>query len=91
MGQDRYMQMVEGNGGNQFRHLESRCSECWKFVVLRINNPNTNQNRNANVVATRAKGDLDEIKKVNANCILMANLQQALTSVLRLTKLPSMI
>ncbi|GJR75409.1 hypothetical protein Tco_0087774 [Tanacetum coccineum] len=31
--------------------------------------------------------DLDEIEEVNANCILMANLQQALTS----TKLPSMI
>nr|GFC80016.1 hypothetical protein [Tanacetum cinerariifolium] len=27
-----------------------------------------------------AAADLDEIKKVNVNCILMANLQQALTS-----------
>nr|GEW48457.1 hypothetical protein [Tanacetum cinerariifolium] len=58
---------------------------------LKISNPNANQNRNGNVVAKRAEGndngnnenqirDLDEIKEVNANCILMANLQQALTS-----------
>nr|GEU70270.1 hypothetical protein [Tanacetum cinerariifolium] len=37
-----------------------------------------------------ATGDLDEIDEVNANCMLMANLQQASTSGLRLTKLPSM-
>nr|GEU34949.1 copia protein [Tanacetum cinerariifolium] len=35
--------------------------------------------------------DLDEIEKVNANCILMANLQQASHRVLILTELPSMI
>nr|GFA77931.1 hypothetical protein [Tanacetum cinerariifolium] len=29
-----------------------------------------------------ATGDIDEIKEVNANCILMANLQQASTSTL---------
>ncbi|GJR11845.1 hypothetical protein Tco_0794497 [Tanacetum coccineum] len=46
-----------------------------------------NPNGNGNVIATRAEGningnnaDLDEIKEVNANCILMANLQQASTS-----------
>ncbi|GKC04731.1 retrovirus-related pol polyprotein from transposon TNT 1-94 [Tanacetum coccineum] len=37
-----------------------------------------------------AIADLDEIEEVNANCILMANLQQASTSGTRLTKLPSM-
>ncbi|GKF20302.1 hypothetical protein Tco_0068940, partial [Tanacetum coccineum] len=47
---------------------------------------NQNQNGNGNVVATRAEGnanannDLDEIEEFNANCILMANLQQASTS-----------
>nr|GFB40335.1 hypothetical protein [Tanacetum cinerariifolium] len=47
---------------------------------------NANQNRNGNLVAARAEGnatghnDLDEIKEVNTNCILMANLQQASTS-----------
>nr|GEU81788.1 hypothetical protein [Tanacetum cinerariifolium] len=46
-----------------------------------------NPNRNGNAVATRAErnatrnnADLNEIEEVNANCILMANLQQASTS-----------
>ncbi|GJR45180.1 hypothetical protein Tco_1313283 [Tanacetum coccineum] len=37
-----------------------------------------------------AAADLDEIKEVNANCILMANLQQASTSGTQTDKLPSM-
>nr|GEX74223.1 hypothetical protein [Tanacetum cinerariifolium] len=49
-------------------------------------NANQNLNGNDNLVAARAEGnenghtDLDEIEEVNANCILMANLQQASTS-----------
>nr|GEV41477.1 zinc finger, CCHC-type [Tanacetum cinerariifolium] len=56
-------------------------------------NGNQNQIGNGNLVAVRAEGnavghngnqirlaDLDEIKEVNANCILMANLQQASSS-----------
>ncbi|GJZ02941.1 retrovirus-related pol polyprotein from transposon TNT 1-94 [Tanacetum coccineum] len=35
-----------------------------------------------------AAGDLDEIEEVNANCILMANLQQASTSGTQLDKAP---
>nr|GEX51113.1 putative ribonuclease H-like domain-containing protein [Tanacetum cinerariifolium] len=35
-----------------------------------------------------AAADLDEIEKVNANCILMANLQQASTSVTQTDKAP---
>ncbi|GKE10831.1 hypothetical protein Tco_1414382 [Tanacetum coccineum] len=35
-----------------------------------------------------ATGDLDEIKEVNANCILMANLQQASTSGTQIDKAP---
>nr|GEW73056.1 Gag-Pol polyprotein [Tanacetum cinerariifolium] len=52
------------------------------IVVLGIANPNANQNGNSNVVAARAdgNGELDKIKEVNANCILMAKLQQASTS-----------
>ncbi|GJW73218.1 retrovirus-related pol polyprotein from transposon TNT 1-94 [Tanacetum coccineum] len=50
------------------------------IVVPGIANQNANQNGNGNVVAARAEGDLDEIEEVNANCILMANLQQASTS-----------
>nr|GEX06994.1 hypothetical protein [Tanacetum cinerariifolium] len=47
---------------------------------------NANQIGNGNVVAARAKGDLDEIKEVNANCILMVNLQQASTSGTQIDK-----
>nr|GEV35760.1 ribonuclease H-like domain-containing protein [Tanacetum cinerariifolium] len=35
--------------------------------------------------------DIDEIKEISANCILMANLQQASSSGTKLTKLPSTI
>nr|GEY06312.1 ribonuclease H-like domain-containing protein [Tanacetum cinerariifolium] len=59
-------------------------------------NGNQNLNRNGTLVAARAEGnatghnaaaDLDEIEEVNANCILMANLQQALTSEKQYTEL----
>nr|GEV04366.1 hypothetical protein [Tanacetum cinerariifolium] len=52
------------------------------IVVIRIANQNVIQNGNGNVVAARAdgNGDLDEIEEVNANCILIENLQQASTS-----------
>ncbi|GJR39279.1 hypothetical protein Tco_1214963 [Tanacetum coccineum] len=43
MGQDRQMQMVGGNGGNQFRQYDGQNVG--------------NQNRNGNVVATRAEGN----------------------------------
>nr|GEW92474.1 Gag-Pol polyprotein [Tanacetum cinerariifolium] len=43
-------------------------------------NANQNLNGNGNLVAAHAEVDLDEIEEVNANCILMANLQQASTS-----------
>ncbi|GJV74960.1 hypothetical protein Tco_1506544 [Tanacetum coccineum] len=53
------------------------------------------QNGNGNVVAARAEGnangnnaDLDEIEEFNANCILMANLQQASISGTRTDKAP---
>nr|GFC01932.1 hypothetical protein [Tanacetum cinerariifolium] len=143
IGQDRQIQMVGGNGGNQFR----------QYAGQNVGNPagyndvigNQNQIGNGNLVAGRAEGnasgqngnqircynyrrvghyarnrivrprsrdaaylqtqlliaqkeeagiqlqaedydlmataaDLDEIEEVNANCILMANLQQASTS-----------
>nr|GEW33361.1 hypothetical protein [Tanacetum cinerariifolium] len=57
------------------------------IVVPGIVYQNPNGNGNGNVVAARDEGNanrsnggLDEIKEVNANCILMANLQQASTS-----------
>nr|GFA73831.1 hypothetical protein [Tanacetum cinerariifolium] len=142
MGQDRQMQMVGGNGGNQFRQYAGqnvRNLAGYNDVI-----GNQNQIGNSNLVAARAEGnaagqngnqircyncrgvghyaknctvkprrrdaaylqtqlliaqkeeagiqlqaeeydlmaaaaDLDEIEEVNANCILMANLQQAST------------
>ncbi|GKB81682.1 hypothetical protein Tco_0948577 [Tanacetum coccineum] len=151
------MQMVRGNGGNQFRQyagqnvknlngykavqnvrnqvvqnevqnpgVQNVGNQNGIIVVPGIANPNANQIRNGNVVIARvegnanenngnqiskrdaaflqtrlliaqkeeawiqlqtkefdfmaAAGDLEEIEEVNANCILMANLQQASTS-----------
>nr|GEW14495.1 hypothetical protein [Tanacetum cinerariifolium] len=57
-------------------------------------NANQNLNRNSNLVAERTErnaaghNDPDEIKEVNANCILMANLQQASTSGTQIDKAP---
>nr|GEU69837.1 ribonuclease H-like domain-containing protein [Tanacetum cinerariifolium] len=61
--------LMAKNVGNQNRLI----------VIPGIANPNANQIRNGNVVAAQAEGDLEEIEEVNANCILMVNLQQAST------------
>nr|GFD14415.1 ribonuclease H-like domain-containing protein [Tanacetum cinerariifolium] len=109
------MQMIGGNGGNQFRQYAGQNAGNLNGynVVQNVRNlvtqnprvqnvgnhngligvqGNGNQNQigNGNLVAVRAEGnaaghnenqkrsaDLDEIEEVNANCILMANLQQA--------------
>nr|GFC27321.1 hypothetical protein [Tanacetum cinerariifolium] len=88
MGQDRQMQMVGGNGGNQFRQYAGNLNGY--NAVQNVGNRviQNNQIGNGNLVAVRAEGydlmaaatDLDEIEEVNANCILMANLQQASSS-----------
>nr|GFB82361.1 hypothetical protein [Tanacetum cinerariifolium] len=149
MGQDRQMQMVGGNGGNQFRQYAVQNVgnlNGWLEVMVKISlfrqyarqnvwnlngynaiqnvknqvahnviqNPrvqnvgnqnglmgvpgNANQNGNGNVVVARAKGNatghnaaaayLDEIEEVNANYILIANLQQASTSGTQTNKAP---
>nr|GEW28681.1 hypothetical protein [Tanacetum cinerariifolium] len=117
MGQDRQMQMVGGNGGNQFiqhagqnvgnlnghNDVQNVRNQVIQHVVqnLRIlnvgnqngligvlGNANQNPNGNGNIVATRVEADLDDIKEVNANYILMANLQQALTSGTQIDKAP---
>nr|GEW04345.1 hypothetical protein [Tanacetum cinerariifolium] len=87
MGQDRQMQMVEGNGGNQFRQYVGQNVGNLNGYNDFQNVENQNPNGNGNLVAAHAEGnatghnaDLDEIEKVNANCILMANLQQASAS-----------
>ncbi|GKB47670.1 hypothetical protein Tco_0898423, partial [Tanacetum coccineum] len=160
------MQMVRGNGGNQFRQyagqnvknlngykavqnvrnqvvqnevqnpgVQNVGNQNGIIVVPGIANPNANQIRNGNVVIARAEGnanenngnqiskrdaaflqtrlliaqkeeawiqlqtkefdfmaaagDLEEIEEVNANCILMANLQQASTSGTRTDSAPT--
>nr|GFA25254.1 hypothetical protein [Tanacetum cinerariifolium] len=70
MGQDRQMQMIEGNGGNQFRQQLLIAQKEETRIQL--------QAEEYDLMAAIA--DLDEIKEVNANCILMANLQQASSS-----------
>nr|GEX63640.1 hypothetical protein [Tanacetum cinerariifolium] len=100
MGQDRQMQMVGGNGENQFRQVQNVGNQNGLIGVPE----NANKNGNGNLVAARAEGnaaghngnqircyncrDLDEIEEVNANCILMANLQQASTSGTQTDKAP---
>ncbi|GJS95984.1 retrovirus-related pol polyprotein from transposon TNT 1-94 [Tanacetum coccineum] len=150
---DRQMQMVGGNGGNQFRQYVGQNVGNQNGYNAVHNVENQNPNRNGNVVEARAEdkeirnnnnqircyncrgyghlarnctvrprrrgaaylqtqlliaqkeeariqlqakefdlmaaaGDLDEIEEVNANCILMANLQQALTSGTQTDKAP---
>nr|GFC35447.1 hypothetical protein [Tanacetum cinerariifolium] len=90
MGQDRQMQMIGGNGGNQFsqyagknagnlngynavQNVRNRVAQNPRNGLIGVQG-NGNQNQIGNAV------DLDEIKEVNANCILMANIQQASSS-----------
>nr|GEY90323.1 hypothetical protein [Tanacetum cinerariifolium] len=125
IGQDRKMQMVGGNGGNQFRNQNQigngnlvaarpegnaagqngnqiRCYNCRGVCHYARNCTVRPKRRDAAYLQTQlliaqkeeagiqlqaeeydlmaAAADLDEIKEVNANFILMANLQQASTS-----------
>nr|GEZ96335.1 reverse transcriptase domain-containing protein [Tanacetum cinerariifolium] len=79
------MQIVGGNGGNQFRqgvgHYARNCT------VRPRKRDAAAQKEEAGIQLQAeeydlmaAVADLDEIEEVNANCILMANLQQASTS-----------
>nr|GEU58883.1 hypothetical protein [Tanacetum cinerariifolium] len=75
MGQDRQMQMIRV----QNLSVQNVRNQNGLIVVLIIVNPNANQNGN---------GDLEEIKEVNANCILMAKLQVASTSGIQTDNAP---
>ncbi|GKA40491.1 hypothetical protein Tco_0733084 [Tanacetum coccineum] len=90
------MQQADCTTGYKYwsRQIDADGWRQWLIVVPGI--ATQNPNGNGNVVASRAKGnangnneefdlmaaaaDLDKIKEVNANCILMASLQQASTS-----------
>ncbi|GKC81922.1 hypothetical protein Tco_1137639 [Tanacetum coccineum] len=129
MGQDRQLQMVGGNGGNQFRQYagknvgnqngynavqnvrnQIRCYNCRGLCHLAWNCTVRPRRRDAAYLQTQlliaqkkeagiqlqakefdlmaATVDLDEIEEVNANCILIANLQQASTSGTQTGKAP---
>nr|GEX80894.1 hypothetical protein [Tanacetum cinerariifolium] len=90
MGQDRQMQMVRGNGNqNQIGNgnlVEARTEgnaagqngnqiRCYNCRGVEGRGRNQLQAEEYDLMAAAA--DLDEIEEVNANCILMANLQQA--------------
>nr|GEZ34499.1 hypothetical protein [Tanacetum cinerariifolium] len=111
MGQDRQIQNIGGNGGNQFGQYAGQVAQNQQGYIAWQNggiqgaqnavqnagvqnggNQNgllvvpgiTNQNETSNVVADRAEGtgirsQARRSGRVNANCILMANLQQAST------------
>nr|GFC35472.1 hypothetical protein [Tanacetum cinerariifolium] len=104
MGHDRQMQMIGGNGGNQFRQYAGQnTGNLNGYNAVQNNDGIQNQIGNASprrrdvaylqtqllIVQKEEAGiqlqaeeydlmaaaaDLDEIKEVNANCILMANL-----------------
>nr|GFA75881.1 reverse transcriptase domain-containing protein [Tanacetum cinerariifolium] len=60
MGQDRQMQIVEGNGGNQFRQYavqNARNPAGYNDVIGESGNGNQNQITNGNLVAARAEGN----------------------------------
>nr|GFD41102.1 Gag-Pol polyprotein [Tanacetum cinerariifolium] len=87
MGQDRQMQMVGGNGGNQFRQYTGQNAgnlagnndvignQTQLLIAQKEEAGIQLQAEEYDLIAAAA--DLDEIKEVNANCILMANMQQA--------------
>nr|GFC93163.1 hypothetical protein [Tanacetum cinerariifolium] len=81
--------MVGGNGGNQFRHYAGQnagnlagYNDVIKNQVIQnvVQNPRIQNLQAEEYDLIAAAADLDEIKEVNANCILMANLQQPSTS-----------
>nr|GEX04377.1 integrase, catalytic region, zinc finger, CCHC-type, peptidase aspartic, catalytic [Tanacetum cinerariifolium] len=76
----RFMQLM--NDLKRNKHFPSGGNQNGLVVVPGI----SNHNGTGNVVAVRAEGDLDKKEEVNANCILMANLQHASTSGTQLDK-----
>nr|GFD37681.1 hypothetical protein [Tanacetum cinerariifolium] len=79
MGQDRQMQMIGGNGRNQFRQYAGQNAGNLNGYneVQNVENQAGIQLQAEEYDLMAAATDLDEIEEVNANCILMATLQQA--------------
>ncbi|GJT20148.1 hypothetical protein Tco_0878854 [Tanacetum coccineum] len=102
IGQNRQMH-IGGNGGNQFRQYAGQNvgNQHGYNAGQNVGNQNLNGNEDWVILLGTAQSDqgegmllifrltdLDEIEEVNANCILMANLQQASTSGTQTDKAP---
>nr|GEY78347.1 hypothetical protein [Tanacetum cinerariifolium] len=86
MGQDRQMQMVGGNGRNQFRQVQNVGNQNGLIGVQ--GNGNQNQIGNGNLVAARAEGITARRKRQESNFKQKSNLQQASTSGTQTDKAP---
>ncbi|GJZ00074.1 hypothetical protein Tco_0517503 [Tanacetum coccineum] len=69
-----------GNNGNQIR--------CYNYRGLGHYARNAQLDQGEGMLLTFRLSDINEIEEVNANCILMANLQQASTSGTQTDKVP---
>nr|GEY81772.1 copia protein [Tanacetum cinerariifolium] len=101
MGQDRQMQMVGGNAnlngngnqvatraeGNAAGHNGNQI-RCYNYKGVGHFARNCTVRPKKGMLLIFRHTNLDEIEEVNTNCILMANLQQALTSGIQTDKAP---
>nr|GFA51355.1 hypothetical protein [Tanacetum cinerariifolium] len=97
MSQDRQIQNIGGNVGNQFGQYARQVAQnqqgynAWQNGGIQVaqnavQNAGVQNGEEFDFMA--AAGDLNEIEEVNANCILMGNLQHASTSGTQLDKAP---
>nr|GEV57920.1 integrase, catalytic region, zinc finger, CCHC-type, peptidase aspartic, catalytic [Tanacetum cinerariifolium] len=101
MSQDRQTQNVGGNGGNQFGQYAGQVAQNQQGIanqngtgnVVAARGEGTGNENQARIQLQAeefdlmaAAGDLDKIEEVNANCILIANLQHVSTSGTQLEK-----
>nr|GFA59867.1 hypothetical protein [Tanacetum cinerariifolium] len=75
MGQDRQMNVVEARAEGNVNGNKGNHVRCYNYKGIEFD-------------LMAAVWDLDEIEEVNADCILMANLQQASTSGTQTDKTP---
>nr|GEV63016.1 hypothetical protein [Tanacetum cinerariifolium] len=94
MSQDRQIQNVGGNGGNQYAGQVAQNQQgynVWQNGGIQVaqnavQNAGAQNGEEFDFIAVAC--DLDEIEEVNANCILMENLQHASTSGTQLDEAP---
>nr|GEV30081.1 retrovirus-related Pol polyprotein from transposon TNT 1-94 [Tanacetum cinerariifolium] len=89
MGQDKHMQMVGGYSECSLKPKNSECGKSkWTQLLIAQKEEAGIQLQDEEFDLMDAATDLDKIKEVNANCILMENLQQASTSGTQTDKAP---